>query len=84
MKQRHAITPEQFRERLRGRGMTLVQWSLDHGFPVTAVSRVLNGADKARYGRAHEIAVALGLKIPPADESTGSVVTRNTHERQAA
>ena len=41
------------------------------------------GQDKAHYGRAHEIAVALGLKIVD-QESTVAQKTRNTQHAQAA
>lgn len=84
MRQRHAITPEQFRAKLRGRGATLRQWSDEHGYPVTAVSRVLNGTDKAHFGRAHDIAVEMGLKVPIYDESSAMDAERNTQSRQAA
>ncbi len=57
-----SLSPEQVKERFRARGITVTQWAEENGYPRNAVYRVLNGFDKARYGRAHEIAVALGLK----------------------
>lgn len=56
------MTPEQVKQRFRKSGVTITQWASDNGFSRHAVYRVLNGFDKAHYGRAHEIAVALGLK----------------------
>lgn len=56
------MTPQQVKSSLRTQGITITQWSEDHGFPREAVYRVLNGVDKAAFGRAHNIAVALGLK----------------------
>ncbi|WP_232301200.1 DNA-binding protein [Gilvimarinus agarilyticus] len=56
------LTPNQVKERFRARGITVTQWAEEQGYRRDAVYRVLNGFDKANYGRAHEIAVALGLK----------------------
>lgn len=60
------LTPEQVKQRFKQRGITVTQWAREHGFNRNAVYRVLNGFDKAHYGRAHEIAVALGLKAEAA------------------
>lgn len=57
-----ALTPAQVKQRFRQRGITITQWAEEHGYKRNAVYRVLNGFDKANYGQAHEIAVALGLK----------------------
>lgn len=57
-----ALTPEQVKKTLKQRGITITQWAQNHGYRRDAVYRVLNGIDKAHYGQAHEIAVALGLK----------------------
>jgi gp16 family phage-associated protein len=59
------ITPEQLKADFAARGETYVQWAKDHGYPDWAVYRVINGMNKARRGRAHEIAVKLGLKDDP-------------------
>lgn len=56
------MTADKIKAQLRAQGKTLTQWSEEHGYPRSAVYRVLNGVDKAHYGRAHEIAVKLGLK----------------------
>jgi gp16 family phage-associated protein len=56
------LTPEQVKQRFRQSGVTITQWAEERGFKRSAVYRVLNGFDKANYGKAHEIAVALGLK----------------------
>lgn len=57
-----ALTPEQVKQRLQQRGITITQWADEHGYTRNAVYRVLNGVDKAKYGNAHDIAVKLGLK----------------------
>lgn len=56
------LTAEQIKLNFRATGKTLTQWAEEHGFNRNAVYRVINGFDKAHYGRAHEIAVALGMK----------------------
>lgn len=56
------MTPKQIKDRLRQQGKTITQWAEEHGYSREHVYRVLNGVDKAHYGRAHEIAVAIGLK----------------------
>lgn len=80
---RKPLTPDQVRQRFRQRGETFTAWSQRHGFDRRAVTRVLTGTDKGDYGRAHEIAVALGLKVPP-QESTDLADDRNTQSRVAA
>lgn len=56
------MTSDQVKSRLRRQGKTITQWAAEHDYPRVAVYRVLNGIDKAHFGRAHEIAVKLGLK----------------------
>lgn len=58
-------TTTQFKARLRMQGKTIRQWALEHNFPPAAVYRVIGGIDKANFGRAHDIAVAIGLKANP-------------------
>jgi gp16 family phage-associated protein len=58
-------TPEQVRERFRREGKPLSQWARENGFKPQCVYRVMAGIDKGYYGKAHTIAVMLGLK--PAD-----------------
>jgi len=56
-------TPDQVKQAFRAKGVTFTQWAKDNGYTRHAVYRVLNGFDKAHYGKAHEIAVKLGLKL---------------------
>lgn len=79
-----ALTPEQVRERMRARGMTVSRWAREHGYPLQAVYRVMGGQSKGYFGQAYDIAVALGLKLAPADESTDATADRNTQARAAA
>lgn len=57
-----ALTASQVKVKLKRQGVTIAQWADTKEFPRSAVYRVLNGVDKANFGRAHDIAVALGLK----------------------
>jgi gp16 family phage-associated protein len=61
------MTAQSFKTRLRRQGKTIRQWAVEHGFPPASVYRVLNGVDKANFGRAHDIAVAAGIKSVEAD-----------------
>jgi gp16 family phage-associated protein len=55
-------TPEQVKEDFAKRGETITDWAKKHGYTREEVYRVLNGQNKARYGKGHEIAKKLGLK----------------------
>ncbi len=61
------MTPIQVKAKFRREGKTITQFAQEHGYSRNSVYRVLNGFDKGNYGRAHEIAVKLGLK---SDDST--------------
>lgn len=56
------MTPDQIKKSLREQGKTITDWARERGYPRAEVYRVLNGQSKAYYGRAHSIAVDLGLK----------------------
>lgn len=83
MTRKTALTPDQVRQKLRQRGKTLTWWAEVHGFDRKAVYRVMAGTDKAYYGNAHKIAVALGLKIADEEPSTPAG-DRNMQRAQAA
>ncbi|MCY1377546.1 phage-associated protein, BcepMu gp16 family [compost metagenome] len=57
-----ALTADQVKERFRQSGKTFTAWAEENGYTRSEVYRVLNGQAKANYGKAHEIAVKLGLK----------------------
>ena len=63
------MTAELFKARLRAQGKPITVWAREHDFPVLDVYRVLNGVYKAHYGRAHEIAVAAGIKPHPESQA---------------
>lgn len=58
------MSAEQVKRSFQQRGITFTQWALANGYTRNEVYRVLNGQAKAHYGRAHDIAVKLGLKNP--------------------
>ena len=57
-----ALTADQVKENFRQAGKTITRWALENGYTRNEVYRVLNGQAKAHYGKAHDIAVKLGLK----------------------
>ncbi|QIE87353.1 DNA-binding protein [Pseudomonas nitroreducens] len=57
-----ALTADQVKERFRLAGKTFTAWAEENGYTRKEVYRVLNGQAKGNYGKAHEIAVKLGLK----------------------
>lgn len=56
------LTPEQAKQRLYARGVTLTQFAQRHGFKYRTVSEVVRGVNKGLYGEGHRVAVALGIK----------------------
>ncbi|MHB1273655.1 MAG: DNA-binding protein [Rhodanobacter sp.] len=83
MTRKTALTPDQVRQQLRQRGKTLSTWAAERGYDRKAVYRVMSGTDKAYYGNAHNIAVALGLKVAEEEPST-TAIHSNTQKRAAA
>ncbi|MFJ4141441.1 DNA-binding protein [Pseudomonas sp. NPDC089734] len=57
-----ALTSSQVKEKFRQAGKTISEWATENGYTRNEVYRVLNGQAKANYGKAHDIAVKLGLK----------------------
>lgn len=62
MPQKPIRSHEEAREGFKKAGLTIRQWSKDNGFNERLVYAVLSGANKGYYGKAHLIAVRLGLK----------------------
>ncbi|AFJ01988.1 putative phage-like DNA-binding protein [Methylophaga frappieri] len=59
------MSPEQVKAKFKKQGLTFSKWARENEFPVRAVYRVIAGIDKGDHGRAHEIAVKLGIKADP-------------------
>ena len=56
------VTPEQAREALDRKGMSIAEFSRIHSLNNNLVSDLLNGRKKGRRGEAHRAAVLLGIK----------------------
>jgi gp16 family phage-associated protein len=66
------------------RGETVADWARSHGFEPPQVYAVLAGRNKGRFGRGHDIAVALGLKTGRAErELLSEEVRENSGESVA-
>ena len=59
------LTPTQLKAKFEREGKTFAQWARDHGYTTNEVYRVINGFAKGKRGKAHDIAVLLGLKTDP-------------------
>lgn len=59
---------EKVKENFKNRGETIKSWCEARNYDPTYVSRILHGSIKASYGKAHKIAVELGLKQEDSDE----------------
>jgi gp16 family phage-associated protein len=71
-----ARTREEARAWFEATGITVRDWSADHGFPASVVYALLNGRTRGRRGIAHSAAVALGLKANPAALLVESIQSR--------
>jgi gp16 family phage-associated protein len=60
--QQRVKTPKEVKEEFVRAGISVGAWAKQNGFTRQDVYAVLNGYNKAKYGKAHAIAVALGLK----------------------
>jgi len=59
------LTADEVKKTFEANGVSLASWARTKGFTAQEVYKVLNGQTKAKYGRAHDIAVALGMKAKP-------------------
>jgi len=80
-------TPQEARAWLDCQGITIAQWSREHGFNERLVHEVLAGRKRGLRGHSHNIAIALGMKdgiptdrparVPPAKRR---IVSTSTHQ----
>jgi len=77
------MTIAQFKARLRQQGKTVRQWADENGFPPSAVYRVIGGIDKANFGRAHDIAVAISTPQSQQQGTAFDLAARLTPENIA-
>jgi gp16 family phage-associated protein len=66
----HLKTAEQVKQEFIAQGIPVSSWAESNGFIPQEVYKVLNGQSKGNFGRAHDIAVALGLKPKPKQKVT--------------
>lgn len=57
-----AKTPQEAKQLLQEKGVTLKQFAAKHNFDYRTVSEVVRGVNKGLYGEGHKVAVAFGLK----------------------
>lgn len=62
---------EQVKAAFVARGESVASWARRNGFETVTARRVLAGELEGRYGEAHRVAVALGLKAAP-DSAQGA------------
>lgn len=62
------LTPAEVKQTFVAKGETISTWAKAHGFSREEVYAVLNGRSKGRHGRAHRIAVLLGIKADPSSQ----------------
>lgn len=55
-------TPQEAKDELRAKGQTIKSFADSKGFDYRTVQAVLSGTNKGHHGKAHDVAVALGLK----------------------
>ncbi|MCH4248517.1 MAG: DNA-binding protein [Acinetobacter populi] len=55
-------TPDEVKEILKIRGLSIAEWARDNGFAPKQVYQVLNAKHRPMRGKSHAIAVKLGLK----------------------
>lgn len=65
------LTADQVREKFAKEGKTIKQWAKENNYDPNRVYRVLAGLEKCLYGKSHEIAVKLGLKVVPDPDGSG-------------
>lgn len=57
--------PEEARALLARHGVTVAEWARTQGFKASVVAALLSGRTQGNWGGAHEVAIALVLKVPP-------------------
>ncbi len=59
------MTPADAKAEFRAQGMSIRAWAVGHGYSTSLVYGLLSGRIVGLRGRAHEVAIALGLKPAP-------------------
>ncbi|MDR1311123.1 MAG: DNA-binding protein [Burkholderiaceae bacterium] len=58
------LTGQEAKRKLHKEHRTVKEWAASNGYNYHLVSGVIRGIVKCTYGKSHEIAVALGMKLP--------------------
>lgn len=58
----NAKTPQEAKQLLQAKGVTLRQFAEKNSLDYRTVSEVVRGVNKGLYGEGHKVAVAFGLK----------------------
>lgn len=72
MKPHETITPQEAKDMLASKGISIRSWALEHGFSPTLVQMVLTGRRKTRIGKSHNVAVMLGIKVGEINEGAAT------------
>ena len=64
-------TEEEVLNELSFNGQTIAGWAREHGFHQALVRRVIKGEVSGRQGKAHNIAILLGIKEGVIREANG-------------
>lgn len=71
-------TPTEARAWLLRHGVTISEWARCHGFKPSVVASLLAGRSQGNWGEAHEAAIALGLRSPPAPDEEHPLAATQT------
>jgi len=63
MKAQAQLTPQQARDNLYAQGISISEWARREGFSKNLVFTILQGRRLCRFGKSHEVAIKLGLKV---------------------
>lgn len=61
---REPYSPEKIKQLFQAAGVPVSAWAESNGYTRRDVYMLLNGQFKGKYGRMHELAIKLGMKLP--------------------
>ena len=76
-------TPQEARDELQRKGISVSQWAAANGFTVNMVFEVLSGRKKGIRGEAHNIAVKLGIKEGEVTDGNKATIANALSRRTA-
>jgi len=75
-------TPTEARAWLLRHGVTITEWAHVHGFKPSVVASLLAGRSQGNWGEAHQAAIALGLRLPPAPDEEHPLASAQSQAAQ--